>query len=70
MNLFEDLVTIKDEKKIGLVGLNDEFFSLYINKLFDSQEKNILIVTSTLYEANILNSFLSEYNNNTYLSYN
>lgn len=67
MNLLEDLVTIKDGEKVGLVGLNDEFFSLYINKLYEVQEKNILIVTSTLYEANILNSFLSEYNNNTYL---
>lgn len=67
MNFLEDLITIKDGKKVGLVGLNDEFFSLYINKLFEHQDKNILIVTSTLYEANILNSFLSEYNNNTYL---
>ena len=67
MNLLEDLVTIKDEKKVGLVGLNDEFFSLYINKLFNQLNKNILIVTSTLYEANILNSFLSEYTNRTFL---
>ena len=67
MNLFEDLVTIKDSKKVGLVGLNDEFFSLYINKVFETQDKSILIVTSTLYEANLLNTFLSEYNNNTYL---
>ena len=34
MNLLEDLIMIKDEQKVGLVGLNDEFFSLYINKLF------------------------------------
>ena len=44
MNLFEDLVTIKDSKKVGLVGLNDEFFSLYINKVFETQDKSILIV--------------------------
>ncbi len=67
MNLLKDLVTIKDEKKVGLVGLNDEFFSLYINKLFEEQNKNILIVTSTLYEANIINNFLSSYINSTYL---
>ena len=67
MNLLEDLVTIKDEKKVGLVGLNDEFFSLYINKLFNEENKNILIVTSTLYEANVLNNFLSSYTNKTFL---
>ncbi len=67
MNLLNDLISIKDEKKVGLVGLNDEFFSLYINKLFNEQNKNILIVTSTLYEANILNNYLSSYINKTYL---
>ena len=67
MNLLEDLVTIKDSKKVGLVGLNDEFFSLYINKLFEHDNKNILIVTSTLFEANILNNILSSYCKKTYL---
>lgn len=67
MNLFNDLVTIKDEKERGLVGLNDEFFSLYINKLFNEQSKNILIVTSSLFEANILYSFLNTYNQNVLL---
>ncbi len=67
MNLLEDLITIKDSKKVGLVGLNDEFFSLYINKLFEHCNKNILIVTSTLFEANILNNVLSSYCKKTYL---
>ena len=67
MNLIEDLITIKDNEKVGLVGLNDEFFSLYINKLFNSTDKNILIVTSTLYEANLLNDILSSYTKKNYL---
>jgi transcription-repair coupling factor (superfamily II helicase) len=67
MNLLEDLITIKDSKKVGLVGLNDEFFSLYINKLFEHCNKNILIVTSTLFEANNLNNVLSSYCKKTYL---
>ncbi len=67
MNLLQDLVKIKDEKKVGLVGLNDEFFSLYINKLFEQKDKNILIVTSSLYEANIINSILSVYTDKSYL---
>lgn len=67
MNLLDNLITIKDEKKIGLVGLNDEFFSLYINKLFKESKKNILIVTSTLFEANMLNNYLSSYIDKNYL---
>lgn len=61
MNLFNDLITIKEEKKQGLVGLNDEFFSLYINKIFNESKKNILIVTSSLFEANMLYTFLTSY---------
>ncbi len=67
MNLINDLLDIKNDKTVGLVGLNDELFSIYINKLFNNTNKNILIVTSTLYEANILNNFISNYSNNTYL---
>ncbi len=67
MDLLKDLVTIKDSEKVGLVGLNDEFFSLYINKQFEEEKRNILIVTSTLYEANLLNNILSSYTNKTLL---
>ena len=67
MNLLTDLIKIKDFKELGLVGLNDEFFSLYLNKLFEEKEKNILIVTSTLYEANILNNYLSTYTDKSLL---
>ncbi len=67
MDLFNDLITIKDEEKVGLVGLNDEFFSLYLNKLFEQSNKNILIVTSTLFEANMLNNYISSYTNKNYL---
>ena len=67
MNLFTDLVTIKYDKNIGLVGLNDEFFSLYINKMFNESKRNILIVTSSLFEANVLYTYLSVYNQDVLL---
>ena len=69
MNLLDDLIKIDniDKKTIGLVGLNDEFFSLYVNKLLKEQKKNILIVTPTLFEANIINNSLSTYTNRSYL---
>lgn len=67
MDLLEDLIKINNSKKLGLVGLNDEFFSLYINKLLKEKNKNILIVTATLFEANIINNYLSNYTNKSYL---
>lgn len=69
MNLLDDLIKIDniDKKTIGLVGLNDEFFSLYVNKLLKEQKKNILIVTPTLFEANLINNSLSTYTNRSYL---
>ncbi len=63
MNLLEDLIDIDNSKTRGLVGLNDEFFSLYLNKYLSDDKENILIVTSSLYEANMLNNTLSNYTN-------
>ncbi len=67
MNLLDDLIDIKYDKKIGLVGLTDEFFSLYINKLLNDTKRDILIVTPTLFEANVINNYLSNYTNKNYL---
>ena len=67
MNLLNDLVKVNNEKEQGLVGLNDEFFSLYVNKLFETQEKDIIIVTPTLFEANLLTNYLSSYTNKIHL---
>ena len=69
MNLLNDLVKVNNEKEQGLVGLNDEFFSLYVNKLFETQEKDIIIVTPTLFEANLLTNYLSSYTNKIILSF-
>ena len=44
MDLIKDLVKIKRAKELGFVGLNDEFFSLCINKIFEEEKQNILIV--------------------------
>ena len=67
MNLLTDLIKTNDYKEQGLVGLNDELFSIYINNYFNDHNNDILIITSSLYEATILNNFLSNYNNSTYL---
>ena len=67
MNLLTDLTKIHLEEKNGFIGLNDEFFSLCIKKIFDENNQDILIVTPTLFEANIISNYLSVYLENNYL---
>lgn len=65
MNFFEDLIDIKITKNMGIYNLTDEFFCVFANHL--SNNKNVLVVVNSLYEANSLYSSLSNYNDNVYL---
>ncbi len=67
MNFLDDLFEVKDIDKQGLVGLNDESFSLYLNKYFRIYQSSILIVTSSLFEANMLFNTLVNYIPDCYL---
>ena len=67
MNLLTDLFELYDTKNIGLAGFTDESFCIYINELYYKENKNIVIVTPTLFEANKLFDSLNNYNNNVYL---
>lgn len=51
----------------NIVGLTDELQSVYINNLCETQNSNILVVTSTLYEANKFYNSISKYTENVYL---
>ncbi len=66
-NFFDELVTLQNEKNICLTGMTDEFFCVYLSKLFKEQNRDLLVVTSTLYEANHLNNILSNYSDQTLL---
>jgi len=63
MKALFDYLPITDLSNIdlGLAGLNDGFFSAYITNIFNKEKQNILIITSTLYEANKLFNFISYY---------
>lgn len=52
---------------INVVGLVDELQSVYINDVFKNNNKDILVVTSSIYEANKLYDSLSSYIDNLYL---
>ena len=67
MKLFDDLIKINIKKNIGIVGLTDEFFCVYLNSLLIQKKKNILVVVNSLFEANNLYSSLTGYTKNVYL---
>ena len=52
MDIFDNLIKVYKKNNIGLNTMSLGFFSLYLKKLLNSQEKNIIVVTPTIYEAN------------------
>ena len=57
----------KFENNTEISGLTLELCTLYINSLFKDDNKNILVVTNSLYEANNLYNTLSTYTNKVLL---
>ena len=62
MKIFKDILkSFEYKNNIGLLNVTDEFFALYIKKIFQETKKGILIVTPTLFEANKLNNVFSNH---------
>ena len=64
MDFFEKVINVDETEKIGLLGMTDEFFSIYVSKLFNKTKKGILVLTSNLYEANKLFFSIKKYSDN------
>ncbi len=67
MKEFHDLFLFDLKKDMGLVNMTDEFFCFYLFQLFQEKRKNVLIVVSSLYEANKLYNSLINYMDDVYL---
>ena len=67
MNIFQKLGNIELKKNMGITGLTDEFFCVLLYSAFLNQNKNILVVVNSLYEANQLYSSLSNYTDDVHL---
>ena len=66
MKLNSELFDISYElNNIGLKGINDTSFCLYVNEIFNNKKRNILLVTPTLFEANKILDELTNLNDNT-----
>ena len=57
----------KYDNNLVITGLTHELAYLYVAKTFKEKKKNIIVLLSTLYEANTFFSGLSNYEKNTYL---
>ena len=66
MNYF-DQFNFSYQKNKGITGLTDEFFCVYLTNLLKKENRPILVVVDTLFEANNLYSSLSNYTDNAYL---
>ena len=66
MKLTKDFYKIDyNLNNIGLKGMNDTSFCLYVNEIFEKEQRDIIIVAPTLFEANKLVDNLSVYNDKT-----
>ena len=64
MDIFNDF---KYDNNIIIQGLTKELNTFYVQNLYNNTKKNILIVTSTLFEANQIFKNLKTYLDNVYL---
>ena len=61
MDYLTNLFKIDNKKNIGLKGLTDESFCVYVYDYFCKNNKSIIVVTPTLFEANKLLNSLETY---------
>ena len=65
--MFEKILEINKFDNIGITGLTNELISFCVSNINKKTNRDILLVTNSLYEANMIYSSLSKLNNNCYL---
>ena len=65
MNFISDL--FKYENNLNVIGLTSELDAFYVYNYYKNYQKNVLVVTSSLYEANKMFQSLSFYSSDVYL---
>lgn len=68
MGIFQNLFKTQSlEKEVGLTGLTEELFCVYLTNILAQQKKSILLVTASLFEANQYKNMLDSYTDESYL---
>ena len=65
MDFLSDIFKFENNKTI--IGLTNELNVFFVLESFKKSSKNIIVLTSTLYEANKLYNSLKSYENNVFL---
>ena len=65
--MFEKILEINKFDNIGITGLTNELISFCVSNINKKTNRDILLVTNSLYEANMIYSSLSKLNNKCYL---
>ncbi len=65
MNILDNI--FKYDNELTVTGLTHELAYIYVAKMFEKEKKNIIVLLSTLYEANTFFSKIKNYEKNTYL---
>ena len=60
MNFLNDNILINQIDNVAISGLTTQLISFCVNDIYKRNNKNILIVTNSLYEANIYYSSISK----------
>ena len=64
MNFFNNFIPLEYKKNIGITGITDAFFSVYLYNLLEKENRNILVVVNSLSEANNLYSYVNNLTDN------
>ncbi|MBP3634870.1 MAG: transcription-repair coupling factor [Bacilli bacterium] len=67
MKIFNDLIKVDEINNISISGLTNQLISFCVNNIYNKNNRDILLLTNSLYEANTYYSSLSKLNNNVYL---
>ena len=67
MKFLKEIINIDEIDNVSITGLTNQLISFCVDDIYKSKKRNVLIITNTLYEANIYYSQLSKLNNNCYL---
>ncbi len=67
MDFFNNFISLEYKKDIGITGITDAFFSVYLYNLLKKENKNILVVVNSLTEANTLYSYVNNLCDDVYL---
>ena len=62
----EDLLSVDSQSNV-IVGLTDELKGIYLKKLLSKENKSILFVTNSLYEANKFYQIMQDLTDQVYL---